>query len=229
MSVTSTIPHLARPGAVPQPSAPRRTALSLAPSRNRKARPKFFYAVVTVTTIVVIIVAQMLLSVAVSSGAYEIAGLQSQAKELNRSAQVVQQELESIASPQNLAANAEALGMVTNSSPAYLRLSDSAVLGSPSAASAAGAVISGDNRGLIPNSLLKNTMLAVDVQKQLAEAAAKKAAADAAAKAAATTGMIGTVAQTDPANAQDATGAPAQQPAAPQVTLPEGIPAPATH
>ena len=37
-------------------------------------------------------------------------------------------------SPQYLAANAEALGMVPNANPVYLRLSDGAVLGQPTAA-----------------------------------------------------------------------------------------------
>jgi hypothetical protein len=141
---------------------------------QRKARPRVFYAIVTVAVIFGIIVAQLLLSVAVSSGAYEISGLQYQNKELARTHQSMGQDLDRLASPQNLAANAEALGMVNNNTPVFLRLSDGAVLGSPEAASAGAGVIGGGV--LVPNSLLTNVPLVTQV---VADAAATAGAATA--------------------------------------------------
>ena len=58
--------------------------------------------------------------------------------------QKLSEDLDRVESPQYLAENAEALGMVTNSHPVYLRLSDGAVLGQPQAATAAAAASAPD-------------------------------------------------------------------------------------
>ena len=81
-----------------------------------------------------IIVAQMLLSIAVTQGAYEVDGFQIAQAKLARQEQQLREDLDRVQSPQYLAANAEALGMVPNANPVYLRLSDGAVLGEPAAA-----------------------------------------------------------------------------------------------
>jgi len=143
---------------------------------QRRARPKVFYAIVTMSVIFGIIVAQLLLSVAVSSGAYEISGLQAKNRELDRSHQSISQDLDRLASPQNLAANAEALGMVSNNTPVYLRLSDGAVLGSPVAAASDAGVTGGGT--LVANSLLANVPL-VTVTAAAAAANAANATANA--------------------------------------------------
>lgn len=145
---------------------------------QRKARPKVFYAIVTTAVIFGIIIAQLLLSVAVASGAYEIASLKQSNKELSRTYQTVNQDLERLASPQNLSANAEALGMVTNSTPVYLRLSDGAVLGSPEPASPRGGVVTGAE-GAVPNSLLTGVQLVTQKESEAKAAAAMKAAEEA--------------------------------------------------
>lgn len=185
---------------------------------QRKARPRVFYAIVTVGVIFGIIVSQLLMSVVVSSGAYEIAELQQTNKELGRTYQSMTQDLDRMASPQNLAANAEALGMVSNNTPVYLRLSDGAILGQPVAADASAGVISGARGGLIPNSLLNDVALITEAEAKAAAEAAKKAAEEAAAVAAAT-------AATAPADSGVAT------PVAPTgpVALSNGLPSIATR
>ncbi|SDZ10766.1 hypothetical protein [Herbiconiux ginsengi] len=126
--------------------------IEIVPTRSQKrARPKIAYAAVVVTGVLAIVVTQLLLSIGLSDGAYEISSLQSQQKELDRSNQVLSEQFDKLSSPQNLAASAESLGMVTNSAPVYLRLSDGAVLGSPVAA--AGTSVTG-GQALVPNSLL---------------------------------------------------------------------------
>jgi hypothetical protein len=49
--------------------------------------------------------------------------------------------------------------MVSNSSPAYLRLSDGAILGAPEAASAAAGTVTGGQGNLVPNALLTGVAL----------------------------------------------------------------------
>ncbi|WP_150306473.1 hypothetical protein [Planctomonas psychrotolerans] len=103
---------------------------------QRKARPRTVYALLIVGALFAVLMSQLLLSIGLSDGAYAIQGLQQQQRELSRTQQVLTEDLERLSSPQNLAANAQALGMVSNAAPVYLRLSDRAVLGAPVAATA---------------------------------------------------------------------------------------------
>lgn len=131
-------------------TAPERRHIEIVTSRSqRRARPRIVYALSSLGALGTIIVAQLLLSVSISQGAYEVSNLQDRQVELGRAAESVSEDLVRIASPQSLATNAESLGMVTNSNPVYLRLSDGAVLGAPASATAAGG-----NTSLVPNSLL---------------------------------------------------------------------------
>ena len=131
------------------PVEPERRHIEIVTSREqRRGRPKVMYAVTAVAGIGAIVVAQLLLSVGISQGAYTISTLQSQKVELGRTAASINEDLVRLSSPQSLAANAAALGMVTNANPVYLRLSDGAVLGAPAAAQEDGAT------ALVPNSLL---------------------------------------------------------------------------
>ena len=127
---------------------------------QKKARPRAVYALATVAGLFAILIAQLLLSIVVSNGAYQISSLQQVQKELSRDEQSLTEQLQVLESPQHLAANAQALGMVTNSSTAYLRLSDGAVIGQPVAATASSGFRSGADGGpLIPNRLLDGVAL----------------------------------------------------------------------
>lgn len=200
-------------------SAPSRTRdvpaprhIEIVPARRQKrARPRAAYALVTVAGLFAILVAQLLLSIVVSEGAYEIAGLQQEQREFARDQQVLSEELQVLESPQHLAANAEALGMVTNSGTAYLRLADGAVLGAPVAATASDGIRLGPDGGpLVPNQLLDGVaMTAVSPSPP----------------AAATAGGLLT------GNADGAgTGAPDLVPASGSVaSAPQGLPSPITR
>jgi len=121
---------------------------------QRKARPRVVYAVVTVAGLFALFLAQLLLSIVVSDGAYRIAGLQTEQRDLGRQQQALSEQLDLLSSPQNLAAQAESLGMVlSNTSPVFLRLADGAIVGSASAAGEGQAVI-GATGSLVPNALL---------------------------------------------------------------------------
>lgn len=127
--------------------------LTLAPAPARKGRPRIAYAAVVILGVFSIVCAQLLLSIALSDGAYQIASLQTHNKELARTAESLTEQAEKLASPQNLAMSAEALGMVSNANPVYLRLSDGAVIGNPAPASAAAGVVVG-GQSLVPNAAL---------------------------------------------------------------------------
>jgi hypothetical protein len=178
---------------------------------QRRARPRMVYAAVTVAGLFAILIAQLLLSIAVSDGAYRIAALQGVQRELSRDQQTLTEQLHVLQSPQHLAANAQALGMVANTSTAFLRLADGAVLGTAVAAtSSGGSVIGADGALLVPDALLKDVPLA-----------AQPAVTD----QAATTGQ----AQIGQTTAQDATvGAPTGTVAAGSVAS-APIPAPITR
>ncbi|MDH6237228.1 hypothetical protein [Cryobacterium sp. CG_9.6] len=127
----------------------------VAPSARRRSRPRIFYALTAIAGVSAIIVAQLLLSVGISQGAYEISSLQNSQAELGRTEASVNEDLVRVSSPQSLAANAEALGMVSNSNPVYLQLSDGAVLGAPSSASGS----QSGSASLVPNALLADNIV----------------------------------------------------------------------
>jgi hypothetical protein len=137
---------------VPEYSPEHTRHIEIVTSRSqRRARPRLVYALVAVAGLFLILMAQLLLSIVLSKGAYEISSLQVAQTNLTRDQQTVTEQLNVLGSPQSLSAKAAALGMVQNNvSTTYLRLSDGAVIGTPAAA-AAGAP--GDN-ALIANALI---------------------------------------------------------------------------
>lgn len=133
--VARTISPAPRPVRTSPDTVPQRPSLrAVSASEVRKARPKLAYAVATVGTLVSVVAAQLVLSVALSQGAYELSSLRQQQRELGWKEASLSEQLDALTSPQYVAANAQALGMVINQSPAYLSLSTGAVLGVPGAA-----------------------------------------------------------------------------------------------
>ncbi|GAA4173407.1 hypothetical protein [Gryllotalpicola koreensis] len=144
---------------LPLPSREERKRGLLAPVDapvGAKHRPKLLYASIAVGALVLIVIAQLALSIGVSNGAYELNSLQQQQKQLDRAQQASSEAVDRLSSPQNLAANADALGMVANGSPVYLRLSNGTVIGSPTAASGTPAAA---GESLVPNALTKGVPL----------------------------------------------------------------------
>jgi hypothetical protein len=202
------VPLLDRPE---QPARERRSHLEVVSTRSqRRARPRTLYAITAVSSLLVIVVAQLLLSIGVSQGAYQLSSLQTQQTQLQRSYQAASEDLNRLTSPQNLAANANALGMVSNSNPAYLRLSDGAVLGAPLAATGAAGTVTGGQGNLVPNSQLNGVPL-VAAPGQTVTGGPAAAAAGAQAGSSATPGAAST------------------PPAKPSVPLQGALPTPVTH
>ncbi|MEX2441711.1 MAG: hypothetical protein WD400_03600 [Pontimonas sp.] len=92
--------------------------------------PRLRYVVGTLVGIFAVLMGQLGLSIALGSGAYEIRDLERQLAERNRDLSIVSEEIGTMQDPHTLARLAITLGMVDNADPAYLRLSDSQVIGS---------------------------------------------------------------------------------------------------
>lgn len=149
------------PGPAVEPRRRRLRPVEVAPTREqRRQRPRAFAATIAVSGVFAILLAQLMLSIQLSEGAYRITAAEAQLVELNRSSQVLSENLARLESPQNLAAQAESLGMVVNTSSAYLRLADAAVLGTPVAASAQSGVLGGRDSN-VGNVLLVDVPLVV--------------------------------------------------------------------
>jgi hypothetical protein len=124
----------------------------------RRRRPRLAYGIVAVAGAVAIAAAQMLLSILSTQSSFEISSLTQEQKELTWQKQILYDEVAGLSSPQYLAANAAALGMVINESPSYLRLSDGAVLGSQ-LPSVEGSSVDALGRSLVSNTLVTDTPL----------------------------------------------------------------------
>ena len=139
-----------------QPADTPRRHLEVAPTRaQRRARPRLLPALVTVGGIGVILLAQLLLSIVLADGAYQISGLQVAKHNAVLQQHALSEQLDLLASPQHLAANAEALGMVASGSAVFLDAKTGAVTGSGTAAG--GSLLgAGDQVG---NALLSGTAI----------------------------------------------------------------------
>ena len=127
---------------------------------QRRARPKLVYGLGASAVIFAIFLAQLLITIALSSGAYTITGLQTTQQGLGRTSNALNEQLATLSSSQNLSANALALGMVSSSQAAFLRLSNGIVLGSASPAGASSVTsTTAPAADGVPNSLLASIPL----------------------------------------------------------------------
>ncbi|MGI8536704.1 MAG: hypothetical protein ACR2K2_09440 [Mycobacteriales bacterium] len=111
----------------------RRTPLQLVPTRRAISSRTPFVAMV-VSLLVAGLLGLLMLNTVLARDAFTLYGLKVENRGLTDREQALQREVESLRSPQNLAAQAESLGMVPAGPPAFLRLPDGAVLGVPEAA-----------------------------------------------------------------------------------------------
>jgi len=135
-----------------RPSRPsRRLSPVTAPARNR--RPKLAYALIALGGAALIGTAQIGLSLMITHDSFVLSGLNSQQRELDLQTSAIEEELAGISSPQLLAVKASELGMVVAGSASYLRLSDSAILGTNAGASGE-STIDPTGKGTVHNALL---------------------------------------------------------------------------
>ena len=136
-------------------------------------------AVIGVGFIIVTILG-LVLNIMISQGVYQLSGIKSQMRDLTTNNQILDEQVRSLSSDQNLANAASQLGMVTNANPVYLRLADGKVIGRPEIATSNSGVRIGKN--VVPNAALvsvttKDALDAATAAAALASQAAKTAAA----------------------------------------------------
>lgn len=157
----------------PSPKEPRRH-LDIAPSRaQRRARPRVYAALVAIAGIGAILLAQLLMSIVLADGAYQIQALQNERRDLVRDQNAAAETLQQLSSTQSLQQNATALGMVPSGNPVFLDVATGQPLG-----------VAGPPRGQIvglSGNLIGNTLIASGwTMLDPAEIAAAQAAAQAA-------------------------------------------------
>ncbi|WP_308491195.1 hypothetical protein [Microbacterium terrisoli] len=158
---TAAVRPLSAPGLTPRTDAPRRLHAVAAPAPRRK--PRLVYGLVAVVGALAIVGAQMVLSVMTTQTSYQMAQLTTQQRQLTWQKQILDDEVTGLSSPQYIAANAAALGMVVNESPSYLRLSDGKIVGAGKKASYRSSV-DPLGRGAVANHLIADTPLVTDPQ-----------------------------------------------------------------
>jgi hypothetical protein len=129
-----------------EPLAPSAPVGAVAPAVRRAARPRVLAAGVVLGGAVCVIAAQLLLSIGTAHGAYRLSALEARSEALTKQQQVQTEALRTLAAPQRLAAQAAALGMVPDDSPAYLDARTGAVLGSTAAVAGSAATPGGLTR-----------------------------------------------------------------------------------
>jgi len=148
------------PSRAPRPDRQHRPELvEVTPTAaQRRARPRIGYAVVAVAALGILLLAQLGISMVLSQGAYTLNSLSAEQTNLSRTQQSLSEQLRVLDSPQNLARNAQSLGMIANSTPVYLDPKTGRVYGTPTPAKPDEATASTENQ--VPNSLLSDVPLA---------------------------------------------------------------------
>ena len=132
MSPATAPLRASRPRPADAGGGPRLRVISAPPSTRRRLP----FAASCAALLALTLVALLQLNIALSRGAYELHELEARQALLAEDQQYLAERLAEQASPARLAERAAALGMVTNPTPALLRLEDGVVLGDPQPASA---------------------------------------------------------------------------------------------
>ena len=157
--------------------APRLVAAARSQVRNRR----FSAPAIAIIGLFAIQMGMLVMGAFISQGAYQLAHLKQANKELTTTSDILSAQVDSLSSQQNLANAAHGLGMVANTNPVFLRLSDQKVIGKPTAAYASSGHVA---QNLVPNAMLTDQTDIVAIKAAAAAAKAARAATLAAAAAA---------------------------------------------
>ncbi|MEY4409266.1 MAG: hypothetical protein RLZ65_730 [Actinomycetota bacterium] len=124
----------------------------VSPNEAKRLRPKLSAGLIFVLGMIVVYLAQLGLNMVLTQDAYHLAELKAQKRDLNTQVQIIQEEVDSLASPQNLADAANRLGMVANPASVLLDLQKDKVYGQPKPADPSNAPLASAN--LVANSAL---------------------------------------------------------------------------
>lgn len=155
MSISRAIPlvrpiaprrHLRPVESFPQVKAVRQSRFSVATQSKIAVAKRLVYGLIAVGLL------NLIVSTFCNTAIYSISSLKAETKELATKTQILQQQVDSLRSPQNLANSAKSLGMVVNANSVFLKVSTGKVLGAAIPASAT-------DSGLVSANLIANAAL----------------------------------------------------------------------
>lgn len=118
----------------------------------KRLRPSVISAMVFGIGLALVFAVQLSLNMVLTQDAYHLRGLEAQQRQLATEVQIIQEQVASLGSPQNLADAANQLGMVANPSAVLLDIQFHKVFGKPTPAI-------GDASGLASANLVSNSAL----------------------------------------------------------------------
>lgn len=124
----------------------------LSASDAKKLRPSMVSVMVLSIGLGLVMAFQLALNMVVTQDAYHLRALKIEKRDLATEVQIIQEEVASLGSPQNLADAAHQLGMVVNPESVLLDIKNDLVFGEPEPAA-------GDNLGIASANLVSNAAL----------------------------------------------------------------------
>jgi cytoskeletal protein RodZ len=146
--------------------------MMLSANEAKKLRPGLFTGLLLVMGIVIVQLIQLGLNMALTQDAYYLSKLASEKRQLSTEVQIIQEQVDSLASPQNLADAANQLGMVANPSAVLIDIVNDKIYGAPKPAQAQSGAASSN---LVANSAMvtvseftASTVAAAEVETSVA-------------------------------------------------------------
>jgi hypothetical protein len=132
----SSLPSQARSRAPRGDTTPSRPARLTVVPRTARNTPKVPFVVLVLLVLGGGLVGLLVLNTALQQGAFHLASLQGQQSRLDTKQEDLRLRVDALRDPQRLAREAQRMGMVPNTSPAFLDLRNGSVLGDPQPAAA---------------------------------------------------------------------------------------------
>ncbi len=124
----------------------------VSPKEANRLKPKLTSGLILVIGILTVYLAQLALNMVLTQDAYYLSQLKGEKRDLATQVQIIQEEVDSLGSPQNLADAANRLGMVANPASVLLDVKKDKVYGKPKPADPSDARLASAN--LVANAAL---------------------------------------------------------------------------
>lgn len=149
--------------------------MMLSANEAKKLRPGLLTGLLLVMGIILVQLVQLGLNMALTQDAYYLSKLSGEKRQLATEVQIIQEQVDSLASPQNLADAANRLGMVANPSSVLIDIVNDKIYGVPRPAQAQSSAASAN---LVANSAMVSvsefnpaTVASAQVETSVAESA----------------------------------------------------------
>lgn len=140
--------------------------LHAVPAGAPARRPRLMFGVIALAGALAIGGAQMGLSILTTQDSYTIRALTNEQRQVEWQKHILEESVAGLSSPQFLAANAAALGLVAAGEPNYLRLSDAATFGAGQGAPGI-STVEALSKAAVPNALVGGVPLVTDPEASM--------------------------------------------------------------